>query len=74
MLSRVGAVRDHGRMRDGEDQRSGGTPPVPADSQGADSDLDTPNCSDCLTRMAPAETASGEPYWTCTECGLVSLV
>jgi len=31
--------------------------------------LSTPNCPQCLTRMGPAE-ASGEPVWTCPECGI----
>jgi hypothetical protein len=64
-------MRDHGRVRDGEDEGRTGSvlPPASVD----DHDLDTPNCPDCLMRMEAEESPKGEPYWTCTECGLVLL-
>jgi hypothetical protein len=66
-------MRDHCSVRDGEDDGRGDSlvprAPVAAD----DRFLDTPNCPDCLTRMEPAESPSGEAYWACTECGMVAL-
>jgi hypothetical protein len=59
-------------MRDGDDderRRAPVPPPAVADER----DLDTPNCPDCLLRMEAEESPSGEPYWACTECGLVAL-
>lgn len=47
-------------------------PAVGPDTAG-DSDLDTPNCPDCLMRMEAEEAPDGHPYWACTECGLVAL-
>ena len=73
VLSDVGGMRDHCRMRDGDDEqrrRAIGPPTAGADDE---RDLDTPNCPDCLSRMEAEESASGEPYWACTECGLVAL-
>lgn len=70
VLSDVGGMRDHCRMRDGDDEeRHGAAVPHVAD----DRDLDTPNCPDCLLRMEAEESPSGEPYWACTECGLVAV-
>ena len=73
MLSDVGAMRDHGCMRDGEDEHARGpvVPPTPVVDD--ERDLDTPNCPDCLVQLEAEESASGEPYWACTECGLVAL-
>ena len=66
-------MRHDGTVRDGDDDGRGGSlvprAPVAAD----DRFLDTPNCPDCLMRMEPEESASGEAYWVCTECGMVSL-
>jgi len=59
-------------MRDDEDGVLGpvsASLPIAAD----DRDLDTPNCPDCLLRMEAEESPSGEPYWSCTRCGLVAL-
>ncbi|WP_147392142.1 hypothetical protein [Amnibacterium setariae] len=59
-------------MSDGEDEGLRGLhPAVPVAAD--DRDLDTPNCPDCLVRMEAEESAGGEPYWACTECGLVAL-
>lgn len=66
-------MRDDGPMRDGEDEgRSGSSLPA-APAVADERDLDTPNCPDCLTRMEAEESPNGEPYWACTECGLVAL-
>lgn len=72
------------RMGDGNDDGWPGSPlPAPAGPpehrerqaghDRAERDLDTPNCPDCLMRMEAEEAPDGEPYWACTECGLVAL-
>jgi hypothetical protein len=74
MLSHVGAMRHHGCMRDGEDEGGTPAPPVPPVRDDAgEYDLDTPNCPECLVRMEAEESPNGEPYWACTECGLVAV-
>lgn len=60
-------------MRDGEDEGRSGSPLPAAPVVAGEHDLDTPNCPDCLMRMEAEESAEGEPYWACTECGLVAL-
>jgi tRNA(Ile2) C34 agmatinyltransferase TiaS len=60
-------------VRDGEDEGRSGSPLPAAAVVADDRDLDTPNCPDCLTRMEAEESQGGEPYWACTECGLVAL-
>ncbi|WP_375387203.1 hypothetical protein [uncultured Amnibacterium sp.] len=60
-------------MRDGGDD---GRPLPPAPQQPAafdDAVLDTPNCPACLLRMEAVAAPSGEPYWSCTQCGQVVL-
>ena len=66
-------MRDDWTVRDGDDGGRGGSLLPPAPESADDRGLDTPNCPDCLMRMEPEESLSGEPYWACTECGLVSL-
>lgn len=66
-------MRHHCTVRDGEDDGRGGSLLPHAAVTADDRDLDTPNCPDCLMRMEPEESAHGEPYWACTECGLVAL-
>ena len=61
-------------VRDGENDGRDGPLLPPALVAADDRDLDTPNCPDCLVRMEPEATSSGDPYWACTECGFVSLV
>jgi tRNA(Ile2) C34 agmatinyltransferase TiaS len=56
-------------MRDGGSEGVGGTALPVAD----DRVLDTPNCPDCLTRMDAEESSAGEPFWSCSQCGLVAL-
>jgi hypothetical protein len=70
---RVGPMVEHDPMPDsGDDGRS--VPPVAGRPIGADdSVLDTPNCPRCLMRMEAVESTSGEPYWSCTECGQIVL-
>ena len=66
-------MRDHGRVRDNDDElgRGAAVPTVPGVVD--DRDLDTPNCPECLLRMEVEESPSGDPYWACNECGLVAL-
>lgn len=66
-------MRDDGRMRNGDDEHGGDTAAPAVPHVADDRDLDTPNCPDCLLRMEAEESPSGEPYWTCTECGLVAV-
>jgi tRNA(Ile2) C34 agmatinyltransferase TiaS len=61
------------RMRDGDDEGTEDVLPAAAVEAAGERDLDTPNCPDCLTRMEAEESTGGDPYWSCTECGLVAL-
>jgi hypothetical protein len=69
----VGAMREHGLMRDsGDDGRP--VPPEAGDPTPFDDRvLDTPNCPGCLMRMEAVTSPNGEPYWSCTECGRVAI-
>ncbi|MGT2425272.1 hypothetical protein [Amnibacterium kyonggiense] len=60
-------------MRDGDGEGPSGSTAPSAPATVDDGSLDTPNCPDCLTRMEPEESPSGEPYWACTECGFIAL-
>jgi hypothetical protein len=74
VLPLVGGMGEHGGMRDdGEDEGRHGSPLPPAVVIADERGLDTPNCPDCLMRMEAEESAAGEPYWACTECGFVAI-